>query len=147
MLVAVEPTGEKIDRSMVWQCRCDCGKYCDRSQRNLRNGRTTSCGCKRMAILTGGKPYHGKASSRTYRIWSGMQSRCFNPRVKEYKYYGGRGITVCERWRDFRLFLQDMGEIPPGLSIDRINNDGNYEPGNCKWSTAKEQANNRRRAK
>lgn len=94
--------------------------------------------------MTGGKPYHGKASSRTYRIWRGMQSRCFNPKVKEYRYYGARGIIVCDRWRDFRNFLADMGEIPSGLSIDRINNDGNYEPGNCKWSTAKEQANNRR---
>jgi hypothetical protein len=86
-------------------------------------------------------------SNRTYRIWAGMRWRCNSPDSKMYRYYGGRGIRICDRWNDFTAFLSDMGEAPPNLSIDRIDNDGNYEPGNCRWATHSEQMRNRRKFK
>lgn len=87
---------------------------------------------------------HGYVGTPTYHTWSGMRARCTNPKNKEYARYGGRGITVCEQWDHFVNFLADMGEKPPGTSIDRIDNAGNYEPGNCRWATAHEQRMNQR---
>lgn len=87
---------------------------------------------------------HGNRRSSTYSSWVGMKSRCLNPKDKNFRYYGGRGITICERWMTFENFLADMGEKPTRLTIDRKNNDGNYEPGNCRWATVKQQNRNKR---
>jgi hypothetical protein len=90
---------------------------------------------------------HGMSNSATHITWMSMMRRCNNANASQYSYYGGRGISVCDRWRDFRNFLADMGERPDGRTLDRIDNDGNYEPGNCRWATRSQQSANRRRLK
>jgi hypothetical protein len=142
-------------KKWFWKCRCDCGEESIANGYLLRHGDTRSCGCLRQQILAQGR-VAGIAASRskttaqgyvgtpTYRTWWSMLGRCFSPSAGNYQYYGGRGITVCERWRDFRNFLADMGPRPDGMSIDRVDVNGNYEPGNCRWATAKDQHRNRR---
>lgn len=128
-------------------CQCDCGKQKTVRLDHINSGATQSCGCmqKEAASKANGK-YFDAAKTPEYEIWRGMIQRCEDPKVKCYPRYGGRGIRVCDEWRrDFLAFLNEVGRRPtPKHSIDRIQNDGDYEPGNCKWSTAKEQAANRR---
>lgn len=127
-----------------WKCKCDCGNEKIISGTDLRKGSTKSCGC----LCKEDRKKHGHARkrdvSKTYRIWSNMKTRCSNPKHIWYKNYGGRGIIVCERWQIFENFLEDMGECPKGYQIDRLNNNGNYEPGNCKYIPLENQAFNRR---
>ncbi len=137
------------NRSWIWLCRCDCGAEKSILGVSLTNGHTISCGCYRSEATSKHKTIHGNATrtlrTKEYRIWIGMISRCGNTSDKSYEDYGGRGITVCPEWREsFGSFLSAMGKCPEGLSIDRINNNEGYFPGNCKWSTSKEQAANRR---
>jgi len=146
---------DREEKKSYWQCLCDCGKKSIVRGCSLKNGDTTSCGCLRAENLRKGRLAGMQASSTrttaqgyvgtpSYKIWRGMLCRCFTPSSGNYNRYGGRGITVCERWLDFSNFLSDMGPRPPRTSIDRINVNGNYEPGNCRWVTAKEQTANRR---
>ncbi|MFJ5151393.1 hypothetical protein ACIQCF_07355 [Streptomyces sp. NPDC088353] len=142
LTVAAEPTPGKRSRVDV---RCDCGTKKTIATRALGTS-THSCGCLGKETSAARSRTHGKHGSSEYRIWQGMKWRCLNPNYKPYPNYGGRGITVCDRWRDsFEAFLADVGPRPsPNHTLDRIDNDGNYEPGNVAWRTYKEQAQNKR---
>jgi hypothetical protein len=137
----------KGNRRAVWNCICECGNTTKSGGDALRIGKTNSCGClknelsaERIATIN---TTHGKCKTPEYSVWTGMLSRCRNDNEKQYHRYGGRGISVCERWLSFENFLEDMGECPKGMSIERLDNDGNYEPSNCKWVTRHEQDRNK----
>lgn len=136
----------------MWHCRCDCGDFSNVRGASLKAGHTVSCGCaQRVAAAKQGKHNathghrrRGSKPTPTYNSWAAMLQRCENSKHQHFANYGGRGITVCERWHKFDNFLYDMGERPAGMSIDRKESNGNYEKSNCKWSTRKEQNTNRR---
>lgn len=143
-LVVVGRGGISSDRKATWLCRCDCGGERVVIGRLLRSGATRSCGCLSVEASRDRATRHGGAGTTEYNIWRTMRARCQNPRSKSFPHYGGRGIAVCDRWQSFELFLADMGERPPGTTLDRINNDLGYLPSNCRWATHVEQGNNRR---
>lgn len=142
----VSPQGMRLRRV---KARCDCGQEIETNLNSLKTGLVASCGCYRTELAVAAVK-HGDARkgrpTREYKTWINMIARCENPNVDRYPHYGGRGITVCKEWReDFEVFLRDMGRKPSREhSIDRENVNGNYEPGNCRWATAIEQANNKR---
>lgn len=156
----IDLTGKKFGRLTVvkradndkngsprWQCKCDCGKFVSVYGSSLRSGETQSCGCLNREISSKKNKTHGLSKTKLYSVWTDMKDRCFNPRNHAYMYYGQRGISVCPEWKnDFMAFFTwaiNAG-YADGLSIDRIDVDGNYEPNNCRWATWVIQNNNKR---
>lgn len=130
-----------------WHCRCDCGSSTVTQASHLLRGHTTSCGCfqKERAISYNTRHGHAKKGrwTLTYQTWRAMSQRCLYPKHNRYHRYGGRGITICDRWLVYENFLDDMGERPEGMTLDRIDPDGNYEPTNCRWATSAQQNANK----
>ncbi len=144
-LVAISATEEKSGGKTVWRFMCDCGTEVSVRGSHVTGGRTRSCGCLEREEWIKRRTSHGMANTRPYRIWRDMINRCHYEKYPERHLYGGRGISVCDSWRNsFEAFFADMGMPDDDKSIDRIDVNGNYEPGNCRWATAKEQSANKR---
>lgn len=139
-LTVIEEVNKK-GRDIEWVCKCCCGNTVTVRRSSLMSERTKSCGCLWREKQT----THNASKTPEYRVWQSMKQRCNNAKAYRYKDYGERGIVVCDRWNSFECFFEDMGQRPSiSHSVDRIDNDGNYEPGNCKWSTRSEQQRNKR---
>ena len=139
-LVVLREAGRNSNQQILWECQCDCGTSHEVPTSSLLSGATKSCGCLWRASIT----KHSKSNSKIYNVWARMIQRCSNPRNSAYPNYGGRGITVIPEWLDFSTFYKDMGDPPPNMTLDRINNDLDYSKENCKWSTHQQQQQNTR---
>lgn len=147
-LIALCDTGKRRAGKPLWKCRCDCGKTVEVASGNLVSGNSKSCGCASVEKLMERNVTHGGSGTRLHRIWDSMKTRCTNPNSKTFKYYGGRGISVCTEWlHDFTAFRDWAlaNGYRDDLTLDRIDTDGNYGPTNCRWATWHEQRMNQRR--
>lgn len=147
-LVVIERAANR-GKEPGWLCQCVCGNQRIVRSSSLKSGMTTSCVCYRKELLTKRNLKHSHSHrgrlTPEYRSWIAAKDRCFNPKRRRFKDYGGRGITMCQKWRDsFEAFLAHIGPRSPGLTLDRVDNNKNYEPGSVRWATPKEQRNNRR---
>ena len=143
--LTVVSAAPKLGEKARWVCSCSCGGTTSASTSNLRAGLSKSCGCGRKESLKK-KATHGMSGSKEYAVWTAMIQRCSNPKRRDYKHYGGRGIKVCARWvQSFADFLSDLGSRPSGLTLDRIDVNGDYEPTNCRWATWETQQNNKQK--
>ena len=145
-LIVIRFVGTTKARQAIWRCRCDCGNETDVKSSCLRNGDTRSCGCLQRMISKEANTKHGESHSRLHSIWSGMKGRCYNPKNPAFEHYGARGITVCDEWHEYTNFSDwaKLNGYTEGLSLDRIDNNKGYSIDNCRWTTMKEQSNNRR---
>jgi hypothetical protein len=154
-LLVLKQSGGKKRGCILWLCKCDCGNTVIVPSGDLRTPRKRSCGClqKEVASLIGrtgnNRRTHGMKGTKIYHVWDSIKYRCLNPNYRQWKDYGGRGVTICDEWaKSFEAFYDYVSKLPnyrgKGYSIDRINNDGNYEPGNVRWATRIEQNRNRR---
>jgi hypothetical protein len=136
-------SGKRKSNQIMWTCVCECGTIKEVYGSHLKKGQSKSCGCLRKELQIERQTKHGKCFTLAYKSWASMKQRCLNTNAPKYPIYGGRGIMICERWMMFENFLADMGERPEGMTLDRIDNEGHYEPSNCRWADIETQNNNK----
>lgn len=140
-------SADERPRRSLWRCVCDCGAERVMNSQTLTDGQSMSCGCLQREAVSKANKTHGGSYTKLYKQWTAMKGRCQNPNDKQFHLYGGRGIFVCKEWSDsFEAFALYVGEKPPGMSLDRINNNDGYYPGNVRWATASQQLSNTRRS-
>jgi len=146
-LTVIELAGKASNKNMLWKCSCECGNSSVVASSNLVRGVTRSCGCLKAEREREANIKHGQYGTGAHKSWMSMRQRCLNHRCPAFKNYGGRGIKICARWESFENFFADMGHRPDGMELDRINVDGDYEPGNCRWATTLQQGRNQRKTR